>query len=102
MTPIRKYWIRKDREQYFLGGVIFTCFIAGFVSTNWHFSDRLAVKSNITINQRKISKKQESQKLKESQFYAPALKAGATKYYKLEEKLDLPQIPDLPEVKDEN
>jgi len=108
-----------------LGGVIATCAIGGFVSSYWQFSDRLATKPNITINQKKISAAQESQKLRDAQlyvpalkagatqlkqplhrrgqgqYYAPALKAGATQYYKLEEKGALPAIPDLPEVNDE-
>ncbi len=102
MTFSRKFWIRKDREQYFLCGVIVTCVISGFVSSYWHFSDRIQVKSNITLHQRKISKAQESRKLKEAQLYAPRFQVGATQYYKLEEKGTLPVIPDLPEVKDGN
>ena len=47
MIPLRKFWIRKDREQYFLSGVIVTCVIGGFVSSYWHFSDRLSAKPNI-------------------------------------------------------
>ena len=102
MTSIRKFWIRKDREQYFLSGVIVTCVIAGFVSSYWHFSDRLAVKPNIKLHLRKISKTQEIQKLKEGQFYDPKFQIGATQYYKLEGQNTLPKIPDLPEVKNGN
>lgn len=102
MISIRQFWIREDREQYFLSGFILTCVIAGFVSSYWHFSDRLAVKRRIKLDQPKISKIQESRKLREAQFYAPKFQIGATQYYKLEEKSALPQIPDLPEVNDEN
>ncbi len=102
MMPVRKFWIRKDREIFFLSGVIVTCIIGGLVSTYWHFSDRLAVKANITLHQKKISKAQESRKLKETQFYAPKFQAGSTQYYKLEEERALPRIPDLPEVNDGN
>ena len=102
MIPIRKFWIRRDREQYFLSGVIVTCVIGGFVSSYWHFSDRLAVKPTIKLNQQQMSSTQESKKLKEAQFYAPKFQAGTTQYYKLEEKSTLPVIPDLPKVDDEN
>lgn len=102
MISLRKFWIRADREQYFLNGFILTCIIAGFVSSYWHFSDRLPVKRKITLDQRKISKTQESRKLKEAQFYDPKFQIGATQYYRLEGQSALPRIPDLPEVNDGN
>ena len=102
MTLTRKLWISREREDYFLRGLIVTCVIGGFVSTYWYSSDRMAVKANIKLHLRKISKTQESQKLKESQFYAPQFHVGTTQYYKLEEENALPKIPDLPERKDEN
>lgn len=40
----RELWMRKDREEYFLGGVIVTCVIASFLSVYWHFSDRIPLK----------------------------------------------------------
>ncbi|MFA6434332.1 MAG: hypothetical protein WCW52_06520 [Elusimicrobiales bacterium] len=98
MNPPKNFWIRRDRERYFLSGLLATCFIGGFVSTYWQFADRVAAKPNITLHQRKISKKQEFQKLKEGQLYVPRFQVGATQYYKLEEKNSLPVIPDLPEV----
>lgn len=97
---IRKFWIRKDREQYFLSGVIVTCVIAGFVSSYWHFSDRIMVKQKIQIHQKAISKAAEFQKLKEVGYFAPKLQVGATTYYKMEEKSSLPAIPDLPALPD--
>ena len=98
----RKFWIRRDREQYFLSGVIITCAIAGFVSSYWHFSDRISVKRNITLHQRRISKAAEFRKLKEVGYFEPKLRVGATRYYRLEEKSALPAIPDLPEGRHEN
>ena len=102
MTPAQKFWIRKDRVQYVLIGLIATCVIGSIVSSYWHFSDRLPIKTGVTLQQRKITKTQESRKLREAQFYAPKPRTGATQYYKLEEKSTLPKIPDLPEVNDEN
>lgn len=98
----RKLWIRKDREQYFLSGVIVTCVIAGFVSSYWHFTDRMSVKHEIKLQQKKITKAQEFQKLREVGYFEPKLQVGTTQYYKLEEKGTLPSIPDLPEEKDGN
>ena len=102
MKLSRKFWIRKDREQYFLSGVIMTCVIAGFASSYWHFSDRMAVKQNISIRQPKITKAQEFQKLREAGYFEPKLQVGATQYYKLEEKSTLPVIPDLTEENNGN
>jgi hypothetical protein len=98
----RNLWIRKDREQYFLSGVIVTCAIAGFVSAYWHFSDRITVKQKITLQQKKISKEQEFQKLREVGYFAPKLQVGTTRYYKMEEKSSLPTIPDLPDQPEDN
>lgn len=98
MSLSRKFWMRRDREQYFLSGVIVTCAIAGFVSSYWHFSDRISVKRNIKIHQRRISKTAEFRKLKEVGYFAPKLQVGATRYYQLEEKSTLPVIPDLPDM----
>lgn len=44
MIDFKELWIRKDREEYFLGGVIITCVIASFLSVYWHFSDRIPPK----------------------------------------------------------
>jgi len=98
----RKLWIRKDREEYFLSGVIMTCVIAGFVSSYWHFSDRITVKQKIKIQQKEITKAEEFQKLREVGYFAPKLQVGTTQYYKMEEKSSLPAIPDLPEENDGN
>ncbi|MBU2573201.1 MAG: hypothetical protein KKH28_03895 [Elusimicrobia bacterium] len=94
---IKKFWIRKDREPYFLHGFIIACFIACFVSSYWHFLDRTAVKPNIRMTKKAVSREDEIKKLKESRFYTPKPGGKATKYYKMEEKSALPTIPDLPE-----
>lgn len=102
MKLISKLWIRRDREQYFLSGATVTFVIAGFVSSYWHFSDRMAVKQKITLQQKTISKETEFKKLREAGYFAPKLRVGATQYYKLEEKSALPSIPDVPEESDGN
>jgi hypothetical protein len=96
MNNGRKYWIRKDREQYFLNGVIAACVVAGFVTSYWHFSDRISVKRNLNLRKTRISKVQEFQKLREAGLFSSSLQGGATKYYKVETETDaLPKIPDL-------
>ncbi len=93
----RELWIRKDREEYFLGGVIVTCVIASFLSVYWHFSDRIPLK--------------ELDKGREKQFYgarpapgrssgvSPYLYPGATgrqttTFYRLGEET-VPMVPEL-------
>lgn len=82
---IRKFWIRKDREQYLLSGVIITCVIGGFVSSYWHFSDRIQIRKDIRMKTRAPKETmQRMQRLKEVQFSAQKLKIGATQYYRLD------------------
>ena len=89
----RRFWIRKDREQYFLSGVMLTCIIAGFVSSYWHFADRLAVRQNINMRNLK-SPETEQKKLKELQYTPSRLKVGTTQYYKMD-KDTMPSVPKL-------
>jgi len=88
----RKFWIRKDRERYLFGGVIITCIIGGFVSSYWHFSDRIQIKKNIKINSSAPEKTM--QRLKEVQFSPQKLKVGATQYYRLDSETK-PIVPKL-------
>jgi len=92
---IDKFWIRKDRERYFLIGVILTSLIACFVSAYWHYSDMVHNAPNIKMTKKTISKSAEAKKLKETQFYTPTLRRGATRYYKMEEETAIPKIPNL-------
>lgn len=89
----RKFWIRRDREQYLLSGAIITCAISGFVSSYWHFSDRLNVRQNITIK-RSLTPEAERKKLKDFQYVAP--KTGGGKYYKMDDTT-IPSVPKLDE-----
>jgi hypothetical protein len=62
----KRFWIRKDREQYFLFGVITACFIGGFVTTWWHFLDKVSVERRIVMRKEpKITKSKEAELLKE-------------------------------------
>ena len=88
-----RFWIRKDREQYFLGGIIIACAIGTFVSSYWHFTDRISVKQDIKIKDR-MKPGEEVQKLKEVQYTPAKLKIGATQYYKLEDDTR-PSVPQL-------
>ncbi|MCX5784925.1 MAG: hypothetical protein NTX59_04485 [Elusimicrobia bacterium] len=78
----RRFWIRKDREQYLLSGVIITCVIGSFVSAYWHFSDRTQVKREIRV--KASAPKETMKRLKEVQFSAQKLKIGNTSYYKID------------------
>jgi hypothetical protein len=89
----RKFWIRRDRENYFLNGVTITCVIGAFVSSYWHFADRLAVKQDIKII-RHLSRKDEQKKLRDVQYIPAKLSVGATRYYKLDEETR-PLVPKL-------
>ena len=92
---IRKFWIRKDREQYFLTGVIIACSIGGFVSSYWHFTDRITVHQNIKIRKTEPTKLQQN-KLRELQYTPARLRVGTTQYYRLD-KDSRPSVPKLGE-----
>lgn len=95
---IRKFWIRRDREAYFLNGVIITSVIGAFISSYWHFADRLTVRKEIKIKMQ-TSQETQQKKLREVQFTPGKLGVGATRYYRLEDDTK-PVVPKLGE--DEN
>jgi len=90
---LRTFWIRRDREQYFLSGIIITCAIGGFVSSYWHFTDRITVRQDIKIK-KWLTPEEEHKKLKEVQYTPVKLKSGATQYYRLEND-SAPSVPKL-------
>lgn len=89
----RRFWIRKDREDYFLGGVIVACTIGGFVSSYWHFSDRITVRQNIKIKATEIKEPQQ-RKLRDVQFTPSKLRVGSTQYYRMDDDT-APAVPKL-------
>ena len=89
----RAFWIRKDRESYFLGGVIIACSIGGFVSSYWHFTDRITVRQNIKINA-KLSPEAEQRKLRDTQYAPSRLRVGNTQYYQMDDDT-VPSVPRL-------
>jgi len=95
---MNRFWIRKDRERYLLGGVIAACMIGGFVSSRWHLSDRIQSKKNIKI---RYSEQDGPRKRPQEVQLAPQqTKDGVTRYYKLGPETN-PVVPKLGE-KDEN
>ena len=89
----RRFWIRRDREYYFLGGVIIACTIGSFVSSYWHFSDRITVRKNIKIKAKEIKEPQQ-RKLRDVQFTPSKLRVGSTQYYRMDDDT-LPAVPKL-------
>lgn len=88
-----RFWIRKDREFYFLPGVLLASVIGGFVSSYWHFTDIISVRPAIK-RAHDAPPPKSAERIKETQFYtSPAV--STTRYYQVEDHL--PDIPDLPE-----
>lgn len=96
---LRSFWIRKDRDNYFLGGVIIACSIGAFVSAYWHFTDRISVRQNIKIKSQ-LKREDETKKLRETQYTPSKLKVGGKQYYKMDEET-IPSVP-KPGEDDEN
>lgn len=91
----RRFWIRKDREQYFLSGIIITSIIGAFISSYWHFTDRITVRQDIRIKGWKTPGT-EQKKLKELQYTPSKLKVGGTQYYRMDNET-IPTVPELGE-----
>jgi hypothetical protein len=92
---IRDFWIRKDREHYFLMGIIMACSVGGFVSSYWHFTDRITVRQNIKIRKTDLTKTRTTG-LREVQYTPVKLRTGATQYYRLSEE-SKPSVPKMGE-----
>ncbi len=92
---LRDFWIRKDREEYFLTGFIICCCISGFVSSYWHFTDRISVRQKIKLRTR-IENAAEDRKLRDLQFSPSKIRSGGTQYYHLDEGV-MPAMPKLGE-----
>lgn len=88
-----KFWIRQDRTTYFLAGVVIACSIGGFVSSYWHFQDRISVRQKIKLKSN-LTKEAEIKKLRDTQLSPARLRPGATSYYRMEEET-LPAMPRL-------
>jgi len=76
VKKLRKYWIRRDREVFLLGGLTLTAMIAASVSSYWHYQDRVSIRSKMRINSRKPAEVQQKA-LKEVQFMPSKLRHGA-------------------------
>lgn len=81
---IRKYWIKKNREESFLLGVIAVCIIAGFVTNHWSRSDRLSVRPEIKVKFEKLSKERQKRLLKEVALSQPT--KSNKQFYHLDNK----------------
>lgn len=95
--PTKKFWIRRDREQYLLIGVIITSCIGGFVSAYWHFGDRLNVRQNIQIK-RELTPEAVQKRLKNVRT-SSSLRGATTRYYRLDDDTR-PSVPRLEDSDD--
>ncbi len=90
----RRFWIRKDRETYFLGGVIIACSVGSFVSSYWHFADRISVRRDIKVRTG-ILRPAERRELNDTEFIPSSMHVGTTQYYHLDSDTN-PLVPKPP------
>ena len=65
----KRFWIRRDRERFFLIGFLIICIVSSFLTTWWNFSDRVAVEGRVVMKKtRKITKKKEAELLRETRL----------------------------------
>ncbi|MEF3279879.1 MAG: hypothetical protein K6357_02795 [Elusimicrobiota bacterium] len=78
-----KYWIRKDREDFFFTGFMITCLVASVVTTYWHYFDMIELKPKIKLKTE--FKKDDIKKISQQDVdYMVPLKKIST-FYKVEE-----------------
>lgn len=97
---MRRFWIRRDRERYLLGGVIVTTIIASYVSAHWHFVDVVNMFKNIKTYNQEASKRP-AKKLQEVEYNPGKMKAGSKQYYRMDSQT-APAIPRLRENEEES
>lgn len=76
-----KYWIRKDRDDFFWSGFMLACMIASIVTTYWHYFDMIELRPKIKL--KTTQAKDTIKKIKDVDFMLP-LKKSST-FYKIEE-----------------
>jgi len=84
-----KYWIRKERDDFFLMGFIITCIIASIATTYWHYFDMTELKPKIRLKGEK-TKKELFKEIKDVDFMINLRKSSTfyrvEEYFKPEEK----------------
>lgn len=76
-----KYWIRKDREDFFWSGFMLACMITSIVITYWHYFDMIELKPKIKL--KTTDSKKEIKSIKDVDFMIPLKKTST--FYKIEE-----------------
>ena len=77
-----KYWIRKERDDFFITGFILACIAASIVTTYWHYFDMTELKPKIRLKGEK-TKKELFKEIKDVDFMIN-LKKSST-FYRVEE-----------------
>ena len=91
----QKFWIRKDRENYLLSGVLLAAITSGFISSYWHYADRMEVFSKIDIDlHMNMEEGKEFDRFKEAASYSTTPQEGEKQYFKLEENPEM-AMPEL-------
>lgn len=91
-----RFWIRKDRENFFFSGLLLTSIVATITISYWNYSDMTEIKPKIKLDTN-LSKEKQYKILKEADYIPPIIKSGTTSFYKIDEYAK-PQLPPLPET----
>ena len=78
-----RFWIRKDREEYLLAGVMVASVIASYVSAHWHFTDTLNALNSMRPTLQGPAKNQ-GKKIREVEYITDKSRAGKTEYYHMD------------------
>lgn len=76
-----RYWIRRDRENFFWSGFMLACMISSVVTTYWHYFDMVELRPKIKL--KTIDSKKEMKRINDIDFMVPLKKTST--FYKIEE-----------------
>lgn len=89
------WWPGKNREAYFISGLMVAGAIAGFISNYWNFSDRAplsALKKNAPVRQQERPAPENVKEPNPFEYSAPPSGKKENSYYKLGEETS-PAVP---------
>lgn len=94
LFDVRRFWIRRDREDYLVTGLVITGLISSYTMAYWHKADNVNAYLSLHRNAVKVIQQGEAQ-VRETGLSLSRQRATTDKYYNLEKKAAAPEMPEL-------
>ena len=88
-----KFWIRKDREVYFISGIVITSIISSYIVSYWHYTDKISAKPKVKIEKKIMSREKEFKRFREADSHSEVTRSDK-QYYDVGEETNL-EMPEL-------